>query len=80
MNRLDVKDINRDGIFVTRRMANPVNPLEPTYTWRDNRESINQQYGEIGNHSRRLYDESNRKLDRSLNVKDIEGTQTNSYY
>lgn len=36
VNRLDVKDINTDGIFISKRRENPINPLEPKYSWRDN--------------------------------------------
>lgn len=35
VNRLEVKDINTDGVFISERRNNPVNPLEPSYTWRD---------------------------------------------
>jgi len=45
VNRLDVKDINRDGLFETRRKNNPTNPLDPVYTWRDTRMSLNEKYG-----------------------------------
>lgn len=36
IQRLDVKDINNDGIFVSKRTCDPVNPLNPIYQWRDN--------------------------------------------
>lgn len=35
VSRLHVKDINTDGIFVSERRENPIDPLNPTYKWRD---------------------------------------------
>lgn len=43
--RLEVKDINKDGIFETKRV---VNPLKPEYHWRDNDDKqLNSGYGVI---------------------------------
>lgn len=43
--RLEVKDINKDGIFETKRV---VNPLKPEYQWRDNDDKhLNSGYGII---------------------------------
>jgi len=42
-----VKDINKDGVFETKRMTNPLNP---NYNWRDNEhepQRVNQSYGQI---------------------------------
>lgn len=35
VSRLDVQDINRDGIFISARRENPTDPLNPSYHWRD---------------------------------------------
>jgi hypothetical protein len=45
VNRLEVKDINTDGVFISARKSNPTNPLDPSYTWRDKRASVNPRYG-----------------------------------
>lgn len=45
VNRLEVKDINTDGVFVSARKSNPTNPLDPSYTWSDQRASVNPRYG-----------------------------------
>jgi len=79
VNRLDVKDINNDGVFISARKCNPTNPLEPSYTWRDERTSINQRYGDIGNHpSQIIPGKVNKRDDLSLGVYDIEGAKANS--
>jgi hypothetical protein len=79
VNRLDVKDINRDGIFVSKRISSPTDPLNPTYTWRDTKEMVNQQYGNLGNQPRHLIaDRVNRKNDLAINPHDIEGAKANS--
>lgn len=46
VSRLQVKDINKDQLFETKRT---VNPLLPTYQWRDNddKQLLNAQYGVI---------------------------------
>ena len=81
VNRLDVKDINRDGTFISKRIQIPTNPLEPSYSWRDSKDRVNYQYGDIGNRSRMpIEPKPNRKVDMSLNANDIEGTKANSYY
>ena len=79
VNRLDVKDINRDGLFVSKRKLRPTNPLEPAYTWRDTRDNVNSIYGDIGNHSKVQHPSYiNRRNDLSYNVHDIEGAKANS--
>lgn len=35
ISRMNVKDINDDGKFVSKRTKNPTDPLHPLYTWRD---------------------------------------------
>ena len=42
-SNLEVKDINKDGIFETKRTVNPLNPV---YNWRDQEDKgPNEQYG-----------------------------------
>ena len=31
-----MKDINQDGVFISKRRNNPIDPLNPKYYWRDN--------------------------------------------
>lgn len=38
VSRLQVKDINNDGKFISERTNNPIDPLNPNYIWRDNTE------------------------------------------
>lgn len=79
-SRLEVKDINKDGIFETRRT---VNPLMPTYNWRDEEQQPpNPVYGSIkGCEVRKLHPETvNRPNNLCLNTKDIEGSQSNSCF
>lgn len=78
--RLDVKDINKDLIFQTTRHTNPI---QPSYLWRDQEDkSLNNEYGRItGSEAKRSHPLSvNRPNNLSLNVKDIEGSQANSFY
>lgn len=78
--RLEVKDINKDGIFQSSRQTNP---LQPQYHWRDqDDQSLNSNYGEIkGAEVKRIHPLSvNRDNNLSLNVRDIEGTQANSFF
>jgi hypothetical protein len=50
VSRLEVSDINKDGIFKSTRHADP---LDPVYQWRDELEKINDKYGKIeGNGAR----------------------------
>jgi hypothetical protein len=79
VQRLNVKDINRDGSFVSKRTLSPTNPLEPSYTWRDRGDSTNYQYGDIGNRSRvNASQRINKPNDLAYNVHDIEGAKANS--
>jgi hypothetical protein len=32
-----VKDINEDGQFISKRRYQPVNPLDPVYSWWDDK-------------------------------------------
>lgn len=78
---LDVKDINRDGIFESKRITNP---LAPSYTWRDQDDkSVNPNYGEIvGTTPKQIHPlevSQTRPLNLSLNIQDIEGTKSNSF-
>lgn len=80
VSRLEVKDINKEHKFETKRSTNP---LEPNYNWRDDYDrNLNQQYGHIsGTNVRQMHPaQVNRPNNLNLNVKDIEGTQANSYY
>ena len=43
-SNLEVKDINKDGIFETNRH---INPLEPTYKWREEENGEPREYGKI---------------------------------
>lgn len=44
-SNLEVKDINKDGVFESNRH---VNPLNPTYQWRDVEDKqLNDKYGQI---------------------------------
>lgn len=79
VNRLEVKDINTDGLFTSQRVSNPTNPLEPSYTWRDQRGSLNISYGDIGNRSKQVHpQEVNKREDMQLGIYDIEGAKANS--
>lgn len=79
VNRLEVKDINNDGVFISKRRENPVNPLEPSYTWREERAKVNDRYGEIGNHPKEIIPSKvNKRQDSSLGIYDIEGASANS--
>ena len=78
--RLEVKDINKEYIFESRRSTNP---LQPNYQWRDDFDkNLNRDYGSIqGSNVRQMHPTSvNRPNNLSLGIKDIEGTQANSYY
>lgn len=77
--RLDVKDINKDMIFETTRHTNP---LQPNYMWRDDDDKrLNATYGQIqGSEVRRMHPATVNKPSMSLNTRDIEGTQANSFY
>jgi hypothetical protein len=79
-SRLQVRDINEDGSFRSARMDNPINPLQPTYTWRANRRSeVLTNYGDIGNHPKEVIPSKvNRRSDFSLNIADIKGAKANS--
>lgn len=44
ISRLDVGDINKEGMFKSTRMADP---LDPVYQWKDELEKINMKYGKI---------------------------------
>jgi hypothetical protein len=79
VNRLEVKDINTDGSFISARRNNPINPLDPSYTWRDERTAINRQYGDIGNRPKEVIpNRVNKREDLSLGIHDIEGAKANS--
>ena len=79
VSRLEVKDINRDGTFVSARTVRPSDPLEPTYTWRDTREAVNRTYGSLGNRPKELIPAVVRKPESvDLKTCDIEGAQANS--
>jgi len=78
--KLEVKDINKDGIFETNRS---INPLQPSYVWRDDDDKkLNPNYGQIkGNEVRKLHpSQVNRPNNYCLDVKDIDGTQSNSCF
>ena len=81
VSRLDVKDINKDGTFISKRTQSPTNPLDPSYTWRDaNRYVVNSHYGDIGNHNRQQIPQHvNRRSDLNYSTHDIEGAKANSY-
>lgn len=67
-------------IFETTRHTNP---LEPSYLWRDEDDrKLNDHYGKIkGSEVRQMHPQAvNRPNNLSLNVKDIDGTQANSFY
>ena len=76
-----MKDINKDGTFISKRTNNPTNPLDPAYTWRDaNRYSVNSNYGDIGNHNKQQIPHYvNRRSDLNSSTHDIEGAKANSY-
>jgi hypothetical protein len=80
MPRLEVKDINKDGIFESTRNTNP---LQPEYHWRDNDDkNLNQSYGGIGGSLPKQIHPSaiNKPNNFCLGIKDIEGTQANSFF
>ncbi len=75
-----MKDINKDGLFESARMTNP---LQPTYHWRDNdNKQLNSGYGYInGNNPKQIHPLSvNRPNNFCLGIKDIDGSQANSFY
>jgi hypothetical protein len=78
--RLQVKDINKDGLFESTRSTNP---LQPAYHWRDNEDkTLNHSYGCIrGSEPRQIHPSSvNRANNLCLGIGDIEGTQANSFF
>ena len=80
VSRLEVKDINKDQIFETNRR---VDPLQPNYIWRDDDDkNLNQTYGKIvGSDVKRNHPQVvNRPNNLSLGIKDIDGTQANSFF
>jgi hypothetical protein len=80
VQRLQVKDINKDGIFESSRTTNP---LKPEYHWRDNDDKdLNNSYGVIrGSEPRQVHPSAvNKPNDLCLGIKDIEGTQANSFF
>lgn len=80
VSRLEVKDINKDMIFETNRR---VDPLQPNYMWRDDDDkNLNKAYGQIvGSEVKRNHPQSvNKPNNLSLGIKDIEGTQANSFF
>ena len=80
VSRLNVKDINKDGVFVSKRTHSPTNPLEPAYTWRDRGDRVNERYGDIGNHPKQQIPENpNRRSDLNYSTYDIEGAKSNSF-
>lgn len=77
---MEVKDINKDCIFETNRRTDP---LQPTYHWRDDDDkNLNSGYGRInGSEPKRMHPLSvNRANNLCLGIKDIEGTQANSFF
>lgn len=77
-SRLEVKDINKDGLFESKRSGNP---LEPVYNWRDNdQKQLSHSYGFIeGSRPMKLIKQpANRPANTCLDTKDIEGTAANS--
>ena len=78
--RLEVQDINKDRTFESSRHCNPLNPH---YHWRDqDDQALNTAYGQIkGAEVKRIHPISvNRDNTLNLNVRDIEGTQANSFF
>lgn len=79
-SNLEVKDINKDGIFETKRN---INPLEPNYEWRDHDDKkLNKNYGRIdGTNPRQMHPVSvNRPNNLCLDLNDIDGTKSNSCF
>lgn len=80
-NVLQVRDINKDGIFESTRHTNP---LQPNYYWRDNQNEVlkvNHSYGQIeGTQPKMLYPQVNKVNNFMFNTRDIEGTTTNSAF
>lgn len=73
-----MKDINKDGVFISAR-RDASNPLEPSYTWRDQGYEVNDKYGEIGNRPKNLVHKNiNKREDLNLGIYDIEGAKANS--
>jgi hypothetical protein len=68
---LEVKDINNDGIFVSKRKSNPTNPNTPSYVWQEQRDKLNCSYGEIGNHPREIIPQIVNKQSKALIAEDI---------
>jgi len=78
--RLEVKDINKDMIFETKRVTDP---LKPSYLWRDDDDkNLNKQYGKIeGSEVKRIHPLSVSKDNNlCLGIKDIDGSQANSFF
>ena len=79
VSRLDVKDINRDGVFESARKKYPIDPLEPVYTWRDTASTVNQRYGNLSNRPKDLIPAVVRQPHNlALSTYDIEGAKANS--
>ena len=75
-----MKDINKDMIFETGRR---VDPLHPNYAWRDDdAKNLNTNYGKIeGSNVKRNHPASvNKPNNMCLGIKDIEGSQANSFF
>ena len=67
-------------IFETGRR---VDPLHPSYAWRDDDDkNLNKQYGKIeGSSVKRNHPQSvNKPNNMCLGIKDIEGSQANSFF
>lgn len=81
VSRLKVEDINKEGIFESRRQTNP---LAPVYKWRDEDTTtkLNTDYGKIeGNKTKEKHPTVVNKMGYSnLKTSDIDGACHNSYY